>query len=304
MIPRKPPRVGQVGYVYSPPFRVQGVSIAGEQTMVQIPELDVAFDIGLCPRVALASPMIALSHCHMDHLGGLPYYFSQRVFQGMTPGRCACHASMEPYLRRMLESWHVLEDQRTPFELIPMNPGDQIQIKPNIFLRAMEVSHTVPALGYAIVEYRTKLREEFLDLPQERLRELKEEGTEITRTLEIPLIAYTGDTEVCPALFSDEFRQARIVIAECTFFDSEHERRARVGKHLHVNDLADLLTQWRAETVVLTHISRRTNIRAARERLRQTCGELVEERVRVLMDHRGNSERYERQREDAMSESA
>jgi hypothetical protein len=48
---------------------------------VQVPELDVCFDIGLCPRIALTSPYVAISHCHMDHVAGLPYYFSQRMFQ-------------------------------------------------------------------------------------------------------------------------------------------------------------------------------------------------------------------------------
>ena len=81
MLPKMPPRTGQVGFVYVHPFRIQGVSVAGEQTMIQVPELDVAFDIGMCPRIALASPYVALSHAHMDHIGGLPYYFSQRMCQ-------------------------------------------------------------------------------------------------------------------------------------------------------------------------------------------------------------------------------
>ena len=81
MLPSPPARAGQLGFLYLPPYRVQGISVAGEQTVIQIPELDVAFDIGTCTRAVLSVPTIALSHAHMDHLGGLPYWFSQRYFQ-------------------------------------------------------------------------------------------------------------------------------------------------------------------------------------------------------------------------------
>jgi len=170
-------------------------------------------------------------------------------------------------------------------------------VKNNIFLRGVETSHTVPSLGYSIIERRSKLKEEYRDLPQSRLRELKAEGTEITRTIDIPLVAYTGDTELCPALHRDEFAKAKIVITECTFFEHGHRDRSRVGKHLHIDDIAGLLDVWEAEHVVLVHVSRRTNLSFARERLAEACGEKANGRVHLLMDHRANHQRYERQRE-------
>src|SRR5690606_8497462 len=83
MIPREPPRRPQLGFLYAPPYRIQGISIAGEETVVHIPELDLCFDIGLAPRAVLPSKYVALSHGHMDHVAGIAYYFSQRNFQGM-----------------------------------------------------------------------------------------------------------------------------------------------------------------------------------------------------------------------------
>ena len=295
MLPKMPPRPGQIGFLYVPPYRVQGVSIAGEQTMVQVPELDVAFDIGLCPRIALSSPYVALSHGHMDHLGGLPYYFSQRMFQRMGVGTCVCHHTLAKPLAKMMNDWIDLESQRTRHEIIPIEPEQQIEIKNNIMLRALEVSHTVPALGYVVVEKRSKLKEEYYELPQERLRELKSSGVEITRTLDIPLVAYTGDTEYGPYLFRDEFAKAKVVISECTFFEAEHRSRASIGKHLHVQDLANLLEIWQAETIILVHLTRRTNMATAREQLVNIIGEEQAMRVHFLMDHRANRQRYERQ---------
>ena len=295
MLPKPPARDGQVGYLYIPPYRVQGISVAGEQTSVQVPELDVAFDVGMCPRFALTSPYIALSHTHMDHVGGLPYYFSQRMFQKLGPGTVVCHAAMAEPIQTMMGSWVDLERQCTQHKIIPLEHGEEIQIKNNIMLRAVEMRHTIPAMGYALVEHRSKLREEFRDLPQDRLRQLKAQGTDITHTLEIPLIAYTGDTEMCPNLFSDEFATAKVVISECTFFEPDQRQRSSVGKHLHVEDIAKLLDVWQAEHVVLVHLSRRTHITRSREQLVEMVGPEQAQRVLFLMDHRANRERFEQQ---------
>src|SRR4051812_27259535 len=51
MIAKPPPREGSMGFLLLPPYRVQGTSVAGESTCVQIPELDICFDMGQCPRM-------------------------------------------------------------------------------------------------------------------------------------------------------------------------------------------------------------------------------------------------------------
>ncbi len=299
MLPKMPRRGEQPGFIYVPPYRIQGVSIAGEQTTVGVPELDLAFDIGLCPRVVLPMPYVAISHGHMDHVAGLPYYFSQRMFQKMSTGTAICHHRLAAPLLHMMKGWIDVEQQQTPHKIIGIEDGQSIQIKPNVFLRGVEMIHTVPAMGYAVVEKRSKLKEEFFGLPQDRLRELKASGTEITRILEIPLIAYTGDTEMGPNLYRDEFAEARVVISECTFFEPEQRDRSSVGKHLHADDIRTLLDVWKAEAVILIHLSRRTNLAVSREHLMNTLGEEKASRVHFLMDHRSNRARYERQLAEA-----
>ena len=115
MIPKPPPREGSLGFLYLPPYRVQGVSVAGEQTCIMLPELDVCFDMGTCPRAALASKYVALSHGHMDHIGGLAYWFSQRRFQGMGTGKIILDARIEPAFRKMMAGFEELERQKTPY---------------------------------------------------------------------------------------------------------------------------------------------------------------------------------------------
>lgn len=298
MIPKPPPRESPLGFLYFPPYRVQGLSVAGEATSIQIPELDVCFDMGSCPRAALASKFVAISHGHMDHVGGLAYWCSQRNFQGMGPGTIVCDERIESDIRGMMTGFVNLERQKTPYELLTLKPGEELQVKNNIALRLFEVEHTCPAVGYVLVEKRTKLKEEFRDFPQEKLRELKERGTEIVRHLEVPLVAYLGDTLPGAHLIHDSVRQAKIIVCECTFFEPEHVERAKIGQHMHVNDIAEWLRVAECEAMVLTHVSRRTNLGYAREQLDKVAGDLAE-RVHFLMDHRTNRARYDGQAEEA-----
>lgn len=299
MLPKPPPREGTLGFLYVPPYRVQGFSVAGEATSIMVPELDVCFDMGACPRAALPSKFVCLSHGHMDHTGGLAYWCSQRRFQGMGTGTIVCDRRIAPDVQAMMEGFSRLERQRTPYEIVPLDQGEQFEIKNNIFLQPFEVEHTAPAVGYTIIERRTKLLEQYLGLPQEKLRELKDRGEQITRTLQIPLLTYIGDTEPGPHLIREEVRTSRIILCECTFFDAEHRGRAKIGKHMHVADIAEWLRVLECEWLILHHISRRTHLGHARQRLGELLSPEQLDRVLLLMDHRTNRQRYEQQLAEA-----
>ncbi len=183
--------------------------------------------------------------------------------------------------------------------MLPLEPDGQVEVKPNIFLRGFETEHTSPSFGYVLVERRSKLKPEFVDFPQEKLREMKDRNIEITRTLEIPLIAYLGDTAPGPHLVRNDVRKAQIVITECTFFEPEHVERAKVGMHMHVDNIAEWLRVLECQHMVITHISRRTHLGFARDRVKELIPEDKASRVLFLMDYRNNKERYERQLIDA-----
>jgi ribonuclease Z len=295
MIPREPAKRPQLGFLYVPPYRVQGLSIAGEETVVQIPELDVVFDIGRCPRAALTSNYVALSHGHMDHSAGLAYYFSQRNFQGMGTGTVVCHPAIEQPIHNIMKAWIDLEAQRTPYNVIPLAPDGELEVKNNIFLRAFATNHTVPSLGFVLIERRSKLRPDLVGLPQEQLVELKKRGENITQTLEIPLICYTGDTMWGPHFERPDVLNAKVLITECTFLEPGHRNKAAIGKHLHLSDVVALLKKSQAEAVVLVHLSRRTHMGASRKEIDAAITAADRPRVHVLMDSRTNRARYDEQ---------
>ena len=297
MVPRDPPRRPQLGFLYLPPYRVQGISIAGEESVVQLPELDTCFDIGRCPRAVLSSSYVALTHGHMDHSAGLAYYFSQRHFQGMGVGTVVCHPKLEQPIHNLMRAWVDIEAQKTPYNVIALEPDEQIEIKNTLFLRAFETRHSIHSLGFTIVEKRSKLCPELIGMPQEQLVALKKKGQTITRTHDIPLVCYTGDTAWGPHFDRPDVLEAQILITECTFLEEDHRKRAAVGKHLHLDDIVRLLECSKAKAIVLTHLSRRTHLLQAKKQIHDAIKPEDRQRLFLLMDNRNNRERYTQQQE-------
>ncbi len=93
----------------------------------------------------------------------------------------------------------------------------------------------------------------------------------------------------------NDVRKAEIIICECTFFEPDHRERAKVGMHMHIHDIAEWLRVVECKAMILTHISRRTHLGYASERLIEMIGPEKAKSVFLLMDNKFNRERYEQQ---------
>lgn len=264
-------------------FTLVGYSVGGVESVVIAPELDCVFDIGKCPAEALTVNHVLLTHGHMDHAAGLPYYFSQRDFQGIADGTALVPRELAGPLDKLLQAWGEVEGHVAPYRLVAMSDGDDYQIRRGLLARAFATRHVRGSLGFSLVEVRNKLKAEYLDLTGPQIVALKDKGVEITDRIEVPLVAYLGDT--ARANYSDlpHVAGARALIIECTFFDPEHTRRAKLGKHLHVEDLPSVLEGMDNERIVITHVSRRTYMGEAMKILRKVLPKDILQRVSFLM---------------------
>jgi len=265
---------------------VLGYSVAGEETVIAAPHLNVCFDVGKAPWEILAIDHVLLTHGHMDHSAGLAYYFSQRNFVGNAPGCVVAPTQLVQPIRDLLRAWASIEGHPSPARIVGLEPGERHQIRRGLFAHAFATNHRCPSLGYCVVDVRHKLRPEYSDRSGPQLVALKKQGVEIEYTVEVPLIAYCGDTAEGNWQELDMVRQARVLILECTFFDADHVRRARDGFHLHVRDVARILPKLNNEHVLLHHVSRRTALRDARKALAALVSPSVMENVTFLMDRR------------------
>ncbi len=280
-------------------IRILGRSVAGEESWYALPELNVGFEFGRAPQEIVSIDHIFLSHGHMDHAAGVAYYFAQRLFIDNEPGHLYLpHPLVQP-VRDLLAIWGSIDGNEPPGHVEAAVAGFDIAVRRDLVVRPFEVNHpcrtrnrtAVTALGFAVIDVRKKLLDEFHGLSGPELVELKKKGVEITRRVEVPLVAYCGDTAPGDFLGLDYVRDARVLLLECTFIDPDHVGRARAGNHMHITDLRRVLPTLRNERILLTHLTRRTFLLDAREALRRELDEADQARVSFLMEHRKRRKR-------------
>jgi ribonuclease Z len=264
--------------------QLQGYSFAGEESVVMLPELNIAFDVGKAPRELINIDHVCLTHGHMDHAAGLAYYFSQRNFQGNAPGCVIAPRELVSPIEDLLRIWGRIEGHVSPGRIVGVDEDEDFVLHQHLSLRPFRVCHPGPCLGFSLIEVRKKLKPEHASLSGQQIAALKRQGEAVEYRLEIPKVAYCGDTAIGDFLDRDDVRNAEVLVFECTFFEDDHRDRAQKGRHTHIADMPELFERVRSPHVVLTHLTRRTGIGRAKRLLSKMLGKQDLERMTILMD--------------------
>jgi ribonuclease Z len=276
-------------------LEIIGYSVAGEETVIGIPQLDVCFDIGKAPDQVISINNVLLTHGHMDHSAGIAYYLSHRKFCGQRPGRVFAPENMILPIREVIDAWGRLDGNKIPAELIGMVAGDEYQIKPNLIIRAFATRHCRGSLGFCVLEKKKKLKDEYAGLSGEEIVALKKKNITIDYPVEVPIVTYLGDTQYSNFGKIDFVAKSKILIAECTFIDDEHIERALAGAHMYMGEFLRMLDELDNQYIVITHLSQRTGIVEAKRILKEKLNDRLYGKVMLLMD-RKNPFRQEQQR--------
>lgn len=242
---------------------VVGGSRAGEGTVIILPQMRLALDVGFPLRALVPMENVVVSHGHMDHQGALLPWAAQRQLQNLGPGKVFAPQPLAGALLELLKLGALMEGgQPYPVVVCPVAPGEEVRLRADIRLRFFPTSHWTPTLGTLLLWQKQQLRPEFVHLPQQAIRKLREEGVAVTQTREIPLLAYLADTGA--ELLEKELwlRQVEVLIVECTFLHAKDRERARKFGHVHLEDLQAFLQGSQNHHVVITHLSRRHRLAA------------------------------------------
>src|SRR5262245_2706239 len=261
---------------------IEGYSRAAVQSYWRIPELKLGFDLGAQPWDFMGTPTWMVTHTHLDHVAALPVYIARRRMMKMEPPTVYVPAPALEDVRRLLMIMQRLDRGRMVCQLLGVEAGEEIELSREHVVTAFATTHTIPSLGYLVWERRRKLKEEYLGLAGEQIRDLRLSGVEVTREVRTPIVAYTGDTSPAgidnfPALY-----EAKILITELSFIRPNH-RREKIHKfgHMHLDDFIERADRFKNELIVCAHFSTRYHPQEVKRLVDTKLPPALRERVKL-----------------------
>ncbi|MEO6324683.1 MAG: MBL fold metallo-hydrolase [Thermoanaerobaculia bacterium] len=245
---------------------VSGVSVAGRETYFSLPSLGCAFDLGRTPSDLVPVSNIFLSHAHLDHAAGLPYWFSQRRLSRLPGGVVRTDPSAVDRWRRIVALHEELEGVRYDARVEAIAPGESVAIRRDLSVSAFRVDHRIPTLGFCVSQSFSHARPEFRGRSEAEIRMAARAGERVKETVWRPLIAFCGDTaRGVFTLAPPEVWQAKVLLLECSFVEERDRGRSKDWGHLHLDEIAEHADLFQNEVLVLTHITLRTRPEEVRE---------------------------------------
>lgn len=265
-------------------IEVDGTSVGGIETCIQLPRWEIAFDMGRGSRRALRCSKVLITHAHMDHAGGVAWHASMRELLGMSAPTCYVPRENHADFEALFEVWRRLDRSEVPVKLVPVGPGEEVALGSKRTLLPFRSPHRVPCQGYAIRAARQKLLPELAGLPGPEIQRLREAGTVITETRESVEVAFTGDSVIDVVDNEPNVRTARLLIMEVTFLmDDVPPARARRMGHIHLDDVIERAHLFENEHLLFTHFSARYEPWQVREILAKRLPESLKGRVTPLL---------------------
>ncbi len=263
---------------------IEGYSRAAVQTYWRIPELKIGFDLGAQPWDFMGTPTWLVTHTHLDHVAALPVYVARRRMMRMEPPTLYLPAEALEDVRRLLLVMQRLDRGRMICSLNGLRAGEEIELSREIVITAFSTSHTIPSLGYLVWDRRNKLKEEYVGLPGDKIRDLKFSGVAVTREVRTPLVAYTGDTNPAGLDNYPPVYEAKVLITEMSFIRPNH-RREKIHKfgHMHLDDFVERAERFKNEMIICSHFSTRYHAHEVRKVVDAKLPAALRERIKLWL---------------------
>lgn len=251
---------------------VEAISVGGMYTCIQIPQLQLIFDIGVCPNSAFSKKSVFLTHNHIDHMAGTLRHCATRELMRMGPPTYYMDHHYIDAFSDLLNSARRLNHAQMPCEIVGIGPNERIVLDKQFSIHTFRSIHRVPCIGYTVIEKRQKLKSMYSGFSGQQLAALKKENVEITNEMEIPIFCYPGDTSIGVLKKEELARKAKLLFIELTFIDDRvSQESAQSHGHIHIDDIRQNEELFSLhQHIVFMHFSSRYKAKEIRETLKNS----------------------------------
>ena len=244
-------------YKYKEVF-IKGITIGGIETCYVLPHFNLAFDVGRCPAPLIDVPRVFLTHGHLDHASGLPYYVSQRSLRRLDAPEIFMPATITPSIKKILDLWNKIEGYKAQSKLVPLSPNETVDVRKDHYIKAISAYHRVTCYGYILFRKSSKLKKEYMNLSSPEIVRLKRRGIDLFDKVDIPIFSFSGDTTIEFILNNEAVQKTKVLLLECTYIDEKRDvSRAREWGHTHLDEIVQNSDYFQNERLVLVHFSKR-----------------------------------------------
>lgn len=261
-------------------YDFEGISEGGVQTCITISRLSMMLDIGILPHEKINLENVLLTHGHLDHAAGIPYYISQRSLHHLKAPNIYVPALMYENLDAILKLYSKIEDFEYQYNLVPAETGKEYPLNSTCLFKPLKSIHRVNSQGYTIFERVKKLLPEYANLSPQEIVQLKDKKVPITEEKDTAIFSFSGDTQIEYVLENKEVQDSKILFLECTYIDNDRPiDRARKWGHTHLDEIIANADFFKNEKIVLIHFSKRYKNSYIRDTVKKKLPESLRDRV-------------------------
>jgi ribonuclease Z len=226
---------------------------------------------------------VLFTHAHIDHMGGVAHHVATRALLGMAPPTYVVPPGVGEKLTALLDAFRALDGSDLPCKIVEAAPGEAIPLAGRRIARPFATRHPVQAQGYVIHELRQALREDLVGKAPEVIRAARDKGETVSETVEHPVVAFSGDTQLSGILDCADALRARLLIMEVSFVDDRVSvDAAQKNGHVHLHEVIAHAEAFENQALLFTHLSARYRQEEAQEILRATLPASLADRVTLL----------------------
>jgi len=264
---------------------VNAISLGGLRTCIQLPAMDLAFDMGCCPDSAVHRSKVLFTHAHMDHMGAVNMHCATRALMKLPPPDYVLPPGVQPAFAALMAAWSQLDGNEMRHNAHTVAPGETYRVRRDVVARPFRTVHRVVSQGYVLYREKRKLRPAWRGRPGPEIAAARARGEDVIEKVEEPEVAFTGDTRIEALDDNPVTYRTKLLIMEVTFHDEQVPvRKSRAMGHIHLDEVVARAERFDNEALLFTHRSARYGVRQVQEILQKRLPSSLYDRVTLLPD--------------------